>query len=262
MRKLILSIFLFPLLSFANPSTAIYNLSNDTLVTGQLESNELSIASITKLMTAYTVLKEEQDLEEKLTVISPRTPNTVLSKGMQLSRRELLDLALVSSDNLAAITLAENFPGGMDSFVERMNIHARSLDLFNTNFVEPTGLNAKNSSTISDVIKLTKAVSDFELVKNAAQLTQVSFVPSIEEKKNKDKKKQKKRTLFNNPTSQYFGKEGIITIKTGFTRAAGFCITMLVKANNQMYNVVVLGAKTKQERQKLVDKMLKTIYNA
>lgn len=261
MRKLFLLVLLYPLLAFSNPTTAIYNLSNDTLVVGSLDSNELSIASITKLMTAYTVLKEEQDLDEILTVVSPRTPNTVLSKGMKLSRRELLDLSLVSSDNLAAITLAENFPGGLDVFVERMNIYARSLELQNTNFVEPTGLNAKNSSTISDVIKLTKAVSEFELVKNAAQLTEVSFIPTIEEKKKKDKK-QPKRRFSNNPTSHYFGKEGVVTIKTGFTRAAGFCITMLVKANNQVYNVVVLGAKTKQERQKLVDKMLKTIYYA
>ena len=142
-----------------------------------------------------------------------------------------------------------------------MNEYAKELGLDKSNFVEPTGLNAQNYSTMQDIIKLTKIVSEFDIVKNAAQLTNVSFIPDVVEKKSK-KNNKKKRKVHNNPTSQYFGKEGIITIKTGFTRAAGFCITMLVKANNQLYNVVVLGAKTKQERQKLVDKMLKTIYNA
>ena len=70
------------------------------------------------------------------------------------------------------------------------------------------------------------------------------------------------RTVTRNPTTRYFGKEGIITVKTGFTKAAGFCITMLVNANNQLFNITVLGAKTKQERQRLVDNMLRDIYNA
>lgn len=238
-------------------NTIAYNVTNDTVLNGSLESPEVSIASITKLMTVYTILKSEQDLTETLKVISPRTPNTILSKGMELSRKDLLELALVSSDNLAAITLGENYPGGTSAFVEKMNFYAKDIGLNNSFFVEPTGLNAGNHSTMADVVKLTNIVSEFEIVKNAAQLTNLSLTHEVS-----DKKKKKKRKLFTNPTSSYFGKQGIITIKTGFTKAAGFCITMLVTINDKLYNVVVLGAKTKQERQKLVEKMLKTIYNA
>ncbi len=254
MRLLLIFLFCLPMHVWS-ATTIVYNVSNDTIVDGSLDIQEMSIASITKLMTVYTVLKAEQDLDEKLKVTSNRTPNTVLNKGATLTRRELIDLALVSSDNLAALTLAQYYPQGQEGFVDRMNQHAKELNLQQTSFVEPTGLNASNSSTIADIIKLTKIVSQFDLVKNAAQLQDISFYPKIKPtKKNKVK-------FFNNPTSQYFGKEGVVTIKTGFTRAAGFCITMLVKVNNEVYNIVVLGAKTKQERQKLVDKMLKTIYN-
>ena len=116
-------------------NTIAYNVTNDTVLNGSLESPEVSIASITKLMTVYTILKSEQDLEEKLKVVSPRTPNTVLHKGMELTRRELLDLSLVSSDNLAAMTLAENYPGGASSFVIKMNEYAKELGLDKSNFV-------------------------------------------------------------------------------------------------------------------------------
>jgi D-alanyl-D-alanine carboxypeptidase len=52
-----------------------------------------------------------------------------------------------------------------------------------------------------------------------------------------------------------------VTIKTGFTNAAGFCITMLVNANDQLYNITVLGARSKQDREKIIKKAMDKIYN-
>jgi D-alanyl-D-alanine carboxypeptidase len=72
-------------------------------------------------------------------------------------------------------------------------------------------------------------------------------------------KGRKSSKVKGNPTIKYFGGDGVITIKTGFTRAAGFCVTMLVMANNKLYNITVLGAKTKQERQKIIEKYLAVI---
>lgn len=263
MRKILITLFLLPILALASPNTIVYNVTNDTVVQGSLDSQEVSIASISKLMTVYTVLKHGQDLDEKLTVRSQRTPNTKLSKGMTLTRRELIDLALISSDNIAAITLAENFPGGHSQFVFNMNLNARELGMTNTGFVEPTGLSPMNYSTLHDIIWLTKAVSEYKIVQDAAQTQKTVATPT---KKVNDKKKKKQKVQQNkivaNPTIKYFGKEGVITVKTGFTRAAGFCITMLVRSNDKLYNITVLGARTKQERQQLVEKSLATIYNA
>ena len=215
-----------------------------------MNDKEVSIASISKLMTVYTVLSHGQDLDEKLVVRSKKLNNTKLSKGMVLTRRALIDLALISSDNVAAVTLGENFPGGMPYFVYHMNNHALDLGLKHTGFVEPTGLSPMNFSSVSDVVVLSQAVSKFDIVQRAAQ-AHGTVANARNGKKNAKVK--------GNPTSQFFGKQGIVTIKTGFTKAAGFCITMLVYVNDQLYNITVLGAKTKKERQLLVEKSLRSI---
>ncbi len=268
MSKILLTLLLLPVLAFANPKTVIYNVTNDTVIQGSLESPEVSIASISKLMTVYTVLKADQDLDEKLTVRSAKTPNTKLQKGMRLTRKELIELSLISSDNIASITLGENYPGGMSYFVYQMNKHADELGMFHTGFVEPTGLSPMNYSSIGDVVTLTKVVSEFKIVQDAAKTQKevkatAEGVKTVKKTKNKNKTtREGERKITAHPTSTYFGREGMTVIKTGFTRAAGFCITMLVVSNDKLYNITVLGAKTKQERQKIIEASLKKIQNA
>jgi serine-type D-Ala-D-Ala endopeptidase (penicillin-binding protein 7) len=255
MTKFFITLLLLPLSVFANTNSVVYNITNNQVVSGSLNDSEVSIASISKLMTIYTVLRQEQDLNERLIVDNTKTPTTRLSKGMTLTRLELINLALISSDNKAAITLSQNFPGGQPYFVYSMNEHTRHLGMIHSGFVEPTGLSPMNYSSIDDLIKLTQAVSQYDLVQEAAKSTKSVALPT------KTKKGKKIVKVSGRPTSQYFGKDGIITIKTGFTRAAGFCITMLVQANNQLYNITVLGAKSKQERERIVKKSLDKIYS-
>lgn len=268
MSKFLVTLLLLPIFAFAKPSTVVYDVTNNTVIQGSLDNRELSIASISKLMTVYTVLKSEQDLDEKLTVRSSRTPNTKLQKGMRLTRRELIDLALVSSDNIAAITLGENYPGGMNYFVYQMNKHADELKMYHTGFVEPTGLSPMNYSSLHDIVTLTKVVSEFKQVQDAAKTQKeinanAEGVKTVKKNKNRHKvTREGEKKITAHPTSNYFGREGIVTIKTGFTRAAGFCITMLVKSNDKLYNITVLGAKTKEQRTRLVEQSLKQIRNA
>ena len=251
MKNFLISLLLSPLIAMATTNTIVYNVTSNQVISGDLIEEKVSIASISKLMTVYTVLTKNQIMSEKLTVNGNKVPNTKISKGMVLTRHDLLKLALVGSDNLAAVTLSENYPGGRIRFVEEMNHNARALGMTNSGFVEPTGLSPMNYSTIHDVIKLTTAVSSFEIVQLAAQSHGETTTYS----------KGKKNAKFSsNPTIKYFGQQGIIAIKTGFTKAAGFCITMLVNVNNQLYNITVLGAKTKQERESLINQSLDIIY--
>jgi D-alanyl-D-alanine endopeptidase (penicillin-binding protein 7) len=268
MRNIFVTLLLLlPLLAIAGPHAVVYNVTNDIVMEGSLYCEEVSIASISKLMTVYTVLKAEQDLTEKLTVIGNKVNNTKLSKGMILTRQELIDMALISSDNLAAITLAQNYLGGPTQFIRDMNQHSRNLNMNNTGFVEPTGLSPMNHSTLIDIIQLTKAVSEFTIVQLAAKTQRYISYPESGYKgksKKKSKKepiKKKSTKLINNPTSSYFGHEGVIAIKTGFTNAAGFCITILLQANDQLYNITILGARSKQEREKIIKQSLTKIYN-
>jgi serine-type D-Ala-D-Ala endopeptidase (penicillin-binding protein 7) len=268
MNKFFITLLFFPFFVFANTNSVVYNITDNEVLTGSLDKNEVSIASISKLMTIYTVLCAEQDMDEKLIVQSKRTPTTKLSIGMRLSRRDLIELALVSSDNVAAITLAENYPGGLSYFIYSMNEHARHLHMTNTRFVEPTGLNPMNYSSVNDIVILTQVVSKFKQVQDAAQTTK-EIKEKVENtkvvKKSKRKTKQettREHTIVAHPTNKYFGHDGVITIKTGFTKAAGFCITMLVYSKDKLYNITILGAKSKKERQQFVEKSLNKIYNA
>ena len=171
---------------------------------------------------------------------------------MRLTRGDLVKLALVHSDNLAAITLSENFDGGQEAFMRSMNQNAKTLGMYNTVFYEPTGLDANNSSTLQDVSLLTTAASKYETFRQAAQTENLVIHAT---------KGNRIIKIRANPTSTMFGKAGVVTIKTGFTNAAGFCITMLVHSENKVYNLVILGAHSKKERTYLIEKSLKTIYN-
>ena len=106
MRKILISLLFLPLVCFAHPNSVVYNVTNDTVLHGSLCCEEVSIASISKLMTVYTVLQYNQNMDEKLTVTGNKVVNTKLLKGMILARQELINLALVSSDNLAAFHIS------------------------------------------------------------------------------------------------------------------------------------------------------------
>lgn len=252
MKKILASFLLvLSVTAMAHPNVLLYNVTDKTILASPVEPAQLSIASISKLMTVYTVLNENQNPNEILTVKTRLRNNTRLTPGMRVARIDLIKLSLVSSDNLAALTLGENFPGGVKGFADAMNKNAIELGMTSTRFIEPTGLDSRNISTLTDISTLTAAVSKLQLVRDAASSKRGIDVNAV-----KGKKTVK---IHANPTISFFGQQGITTIKTGFTNAAGFCITMLINNNDKVYNVVILGARTKQQRTKLIEQSLKAI---
>ena len=238
------------LYSQSRANILLVNMTDHYLLDGHYESSKVSIASISKLMTVYTILKAKQDLNEVLTITEKPINHTRLSRGMELTRYDLIRLSLIHSDNMAALTLSQNYPGGEEAFVKQMNVNAKELQMFDTIFFEPTGLNPYNSSTLQDISLLTSAASTHAIFRDAAQSDSVTVHA---------KKGNKIITIKAGPTINMFGKEGVVTIKTGFTNAAGWCVTMLVHSDNKLYNLVILGAKSKNERKYLIEKSLKTI---
>ena len=125
----------------------------------------LPIASITKLMTAMVVLQAGQPLDEVLTVTqddvdTEKGSGSRLAVGTQLTRGEMLHLALMSSENRAANALGRHYPGGIKAFVSAMNAKAGLLGMHATRYVEPTGLSSDNQSSAHDLAMLVKAASD------------------------------------------------------------------------------------------------------
>jgi len=130
----------------------------------------LPIASITKLMTAIVMLEARLDLSQRV-VISGEDQDTIkgthsrLRPGTVLTRDELLMLALMSSENRAAFSLARTYPGGTESFVAAMNAKARVLGMNDSHFVDPTGLSSSNVSSAQDLARLVAAAYEFPLIR-------------------------------------------------------------------------------------------------
>jgi serine-type D-Ala-D-Ala endopeptidase (penicillin-binding protein 7) len=124
------------------------------------ESAVLPIASLTKLMTGLIVSEAQLDMNEPITITeadvdTEKGSRSRLRVGTQLTRGELMLLALMSSENRAAHALGRTYPGGIDRFVEAMNAKAKLLGMNDTRYVEPTGLSSRNQSSAKDLATLT-----------------------------------------------------------------------------------------------------------
>ncbi len=121
----------------------------------------LPIASITKLMTGLVISESHQPLADVLTITqddidTEKGSRSRLAVGTQLTRGEMMHLALMSSENRAANALGRNYPGGLDAFVAAMNVKAASLGMRDTRYVEPTGLSSRNQSSAQDLALLVR----------------------------------------------------------------------------------------------------------
>lgn len=200
------------------------------------------IASLTKLMTAIVVLDSRPDMEEMITIADEDVDTFKFSSsrvpvGATLSRRTLLELALMSSDNRAAHALARSYPGGLGYFKLAVRNKAMALQLRRTNIEEPTGLSPNNTSTASDLAKLVMAASRYPDIE---QITTVSNDLIDVDGRN---------TQYHN-TNRLVGDKNwtIMLSKTGFTREAGRCIVMRVRAAGRNAIMVLLNARESVNR--------------
>ncbi|MFY7940745.1 MAG: serine hydrolase, partial [Burkholderiaceae bacterium] len=131
----------------------------------------LPIASLTKLMTAVVVADANLPMDELITVTmddvdTEKGSRSRLKVGTELTRGEMLHLALMSSENRAANALGRTYPGGLSAFVVAMNRKARALGLLDTRYVEPTGLSSRNQSSASDLAKLVAAAHQYPMIRD------------------------------------------------------------------------------------------------
>lgn len=205
-------------------------------------TSPMPIASITKLMTAMVVLDAKQNLQQKLTVTADdidrlKGTGSRLPVGAQLTREEMLHLALMSSENRAASALARYYPGGTKAFVEAMNVKARMLGLWQTNFVDSTGLNPANTSTPRDLVNLVQAAATYPLIRE--------FTTSDE----RHVRVGKGTLRFGNSNSLVRDSEWQVTVsKTGYIREAGRCVVMQTWVSGEPVIMVLMGAEGQYTR--------------
>ena len=239
MNNFLLVFFLFlPSVCLADTTTFVYNKSQDNVVVSHNQSQTRSIASITKIMTAMVYLDRQPFLETKIRLQTPVTSNL---PQQDYSRRNLLTAMLVRSDNAAAETLARDYHGGRDAFIQAMNDKAKSLSMLSTNFVDPSGLNSGNQSTADDLSKMLVSSITYPVIREVAVTKQATFETHY-------RHKVKHIELLNTNRSLLLEFDSIILSKTGYTTPAGWCVGMVVIKDRQIYVVVVLGSRTKQER--------------
>lgn len=188
------------------------------------------IASISKLMVG--LLAASQDLDEALPIPVKRTVQSGIPyKHRSLTRRELLTLSLVKSDNFAAQILCLH----IHDCINAMNNKAAELGMLHTRFVEPTGLSKENVSTASDLLKLMLASSSSEVI------TSLSSLPSAEIHAGK-------KVIKINNTNPLTRKLNVFLSKTGFTNPAGGCISMIIGDSHDRRIIILLGSKNTKTR--------------
>jgi len=191
------------------------------IIQGENTEQQRSIASITKLMTVMVVLDANQDLND---FIKPYT------------RKELIQLAMVKSDNTASLMLCEHYPGGTVECIRAMNAKAKQLGLTKTKYIDPTGLSVMNVSTAEELIKIVLESAKYPEIVETSKTSQVKI------------KLKKQWFIFNN-TNPIIGKRhNFIVSKTGYIRASGGCIVMMLDTEIGRRIVVVLGSKNTHTR--------------
>ena len=210
-----------------------------------------SIASITKLMTAIVVLDAGQDLSEKITFYKPTGTTSKLPKGSVVTRADLLLLTLMSSDNSAAALLAELYPGGTDAAIVAMNQKAFYLQMFDSYFKDPTGLDPNNVSTATDLIKLTRAAYNYNDIRN--------FSTKSAGKIQVQGKKKSYFVNFHTTNSLVATTHNVLLSKTGWIRISGGCLVMIVKDQGRRLAVILLNSRNTHTR--IRDGVLLTEYD-
>lgn len=219
-------------------SVLVYNISRDQTEWSRDVDRVRSIASITKIMTAMVTLDYDKDLSRRLML--NRTQRSHLPR-QEYTREQLLKALLINSDNAAAETLAEDYPGGRSAFIARMNMTADIWGMKNTNFVDPSGMGVFNVSTVQDVANLLITATGYWLITEISSQKQAVI----------DTKYKKKVRTINLPHTSgplLFTFDSVLVSKTGLTSSAGWCVGMVVEQSNQKYAVVVLGSQNKRER--------------
>ena len=179
------------------------------------------------------------------------------------TREELLLVALMSSSNRAAAALARTHPAGFEGFVELMNQKALELGMYNTHYVDPTGIYNDNKSTAEDLVKLLRAVRDRPMIGRFSTEVRYKKELTIRQKHKKHFKSKKTGKTYwrwvntSQDITRYFGTTNRLLLtddwdiylqKTGFIRAAGFCVTMIVNVNGEDYAIVLLNARNQKVR--------------
>ena len=202
----------------------------------------LPIASITKLMTGLVIAEARLPMGETLSIAqedvdTEKNSRSRLAVGTQLTRGEMMHLALMSSENRAAHALGRHYPGGLEAFVAAMNRKAAVLGMVGTHYVEPTGLSSRNQSSAQDLALLVNEAYRHPVLRelSTSQEAQVSVGHRVMQFRNTN-------GLVRSP------QWDIGLQKTGYISEAGRCLVMQADLAGRKLIMVLLDSAGKYSR--------------
>lgn len=224
----------------------IKDLPSGVIIYAKNEKMKFLSASTTKIMTALVAL-DQYKLDDILTVKKVITEGKTMGlvAGEKLTMESLLYGALVHSANDAAYTLAENCPGGVEKFIEKMNQKALNLGLTGTRFTNPVGFDDVNQyTTASDLAKQAEVALGNKIFAKIVGTKGITVSDTS-------------FTYFHDlkNVNELLGKiAGVSGVKTGFTQNAGEILVSEVKKNGKSVIFVVLKSADRfGDTTKLID---------
>jgi D-alanyl-D-alanine carboxypeptidase (penicillin-binding protein 5/6) len=217
-------------------ATLVVDGTTGRVLAGHSAHERRSIASLTKLMTAYVTMQAGDP--DRRVVVPPQPvgtdeSNIELNPGTHWPRDVLLRAMLIVSANDAARALALDVGGTESHFVEMMNAAASDLGLHDTNFANPVGLDdPQQYSSAADLAALSMTL-----------MSDTDFAATV--KRTSAKLHGRDYASTNDLLSSYDGADGI---KTGHTEGAGWCLVASATRDGRRVLVVVLGAPTARDR--------------
>jgi D-alanyl-D-alanine carboxypeptidase len=213
-----------------------YNYDKNEIIYEQNKAVEISIASLTKIMTAFVAIENIKDLDAEIVLtvndfkgLKEANASTAGFKiGEKVTYRDLLYGLMLPSGADAALALSNNVAGSEEKFVILMNKKANELNLEHTNFVNTTGLDVKNQfSTVEDVAKI--LLMALENPEFHEIFTTGRYVTS------------NKRITFRNKVIN----DSILGSKAGYTYDAGLCLASISENKGNRYLLITAGADYK-----------------
>ena len=231
----------------AAKSAILMDAATGTILFEQNAHDRLAPASVTKVMTMLLIMEAIADgrigWEDTVTTSESAAAKggsqVYLKVGETMTVTDMVKSIAVSSANDCACAMAEHLAGSESGFVERMNQRAKELGMADTNFVNCTGLDdqgAENHLTSAHDI----AVMSRQLLVNHPKIKEFTTIWM-------DTIRNGAFGLANtNKLIRFY--PGATGLKTGFTAAAGYCLSAAAKREGMELIAVVMGAETSQDR--------------
>lgn len=227
-----------------SPYYGVYNAENMELLIGENTQEKISIASITKVMTAIVTIDNIQDVNDKITIdmesIYGKVDEDLVTAGLldeeTLTYYDLLATMLVPSGADSAVYLQNIVFGDENVFIDKMNEKAQEIGMYNTHFSNVTGLDDENNySTIEDVAKMMNYARNNETLKEIMSLKTYTTT---------DGNITVKSTISNLSSKAGITTHLILGGKTGTTGDAGICLASFSKDEKEDVDLIAVVTGT------------------